>query len=811
MGLWALCLAAALAQQDAEADGPLPDPVVIPSAGLAAESGPGLLWVNPALGGYDPDPRWGVFVDVAPGARTREAVSATAGIAGLGAGLRVLRRDGGPTDFTLDLAGAIPLPQRVNVGFAARWNLLSGRRNHVAFDAALAWRPLPWLGLAAVTRRIGRPGDADSPPPQTGLGVAFRPAGRLLVLGLDYLHTFGGPLGGSTVQLSARVRPTSGLLFRAFLDSRLTFGGGFELAFGGGAIGVHASDRGDGSIPAFTAWVASEERDEQLAPPRRAVSAIDLRDPPPYTAARSLLGRAPPTWLDTLETFARTESDPTLRGVLVTLGDGEMSWARWEELRDAFRRLRAAGKIVVVHLRGTVGDGALFAASGAARVLVHPATTVRLTGPSAELFHLRGLLDAVGIGVQVVRRADDKIAAESLTETEPSASELLQRTAALEAVLDELVAALAQGRGRDPADAREWVEGGPYDAAEAERIGLVDGRAYPDQLHAELAAMLGGKVRIVDLAKRPEPVSPWEPPEEIAVVHITGPLVDGRPPALALVDATGSDEVLEVLARVARDPSVRAVVLRIDSPGGSAFAADEIWRAVGRVRASGKPVVASLGGVAASGGYYIAAAADAIWAEPTTLTGSIGVLVTKTNVRGLLDTLGVQATVLRTGRASGLDALSEPWDLVQLARIDAIAQATYDRFLDRVAVGRRLTVAEVERVARGRVWTGREAVEHGLVDEIGGLPEALRHAAALAGLPPGRAMAWTPVGARPSLTEVLTGGLLRPPRLAARASGPESLLRAVGAGAPASLWLLGFGGDEHTWLIDPWLLDENTR
>lgn len=815
----ALPLAAAHGQDADALDPPVRvTPALVPSAGLATEDGPGALWINPANLAYDPDPRWGLFFRGHPGApvgEPRAMAGATAGFAGVSAGVRWLRTDAGRNDIALDLGTGLQLPKRIAVGGGFHWNLVAGQANYVAFDAAIAWRPLPWIGLAAVTRNIGDPGrDLGDAIPETGAGVAVRPLGRTFVLGADYLRRFAPVEHPDLFRFTARVRPTEGLFFRAHLDTTLNFGAGVEVYFGGAGVGLHAEVDDLQGWPAITGFVASEEPEENLAPSKRRVSKLVLRDTPSYEPTLRLFGQGPPTWFEVLEQFRRAEEDPGILGMIVTLDGIALPWARWQELRSAIVRLRTRDKQVLVYLTGAPGTGAVYAASAASDVFAHPATVLDLTGVSQDLVYLGGTLDALGVEIEVVRTGEHKSAAEELTRRGPSDADLAQREAWLDDVHRALVEALATGRQRTTDVARGWVDGGPWSAREAETEGLVDGRAYPDQLDALLTERLGRAPRLIDLARVRRGRSGWDAPDEIAVVYVEGPIVPGTSsPGLFFGPKTaGALTLARQLDLAARDLKVRAVVIRVDSPGGSAFASDAIWRAVERVKAAGKPVVVSMGGVAASGGYYVATGADSIWAEPTTLTGSIGVISTKPDVSGLLDRLGMTTTQLRRGRMAGADSVLRGWDPLERARREALVGEIYATFVDRVATGRGMTTEAVEAVAGGRVWSGVDAREEGLVDELGGLMEAIDHARVLADIPERRSVEVVGVRTPSGLLERIlpgTAGLSAALRARRIAQARERLalggLLDAAPLRPVLTWAqLEATVPEPLWLLDPW-------
>ncbi len=790
---------------------PEPEVPIVPSAGLAAESGPGALWVNPANMAYDPELRWAAYGRWDEDAPHPWSGAATAGIGGFSGGLRWHADDTG-SDFAVDLGVAVRLPKRIAVGGALRFHIPHDAPSIVGFDLAASWRPLPWIGASLVARTVGSRGGLDSPYPQVGGGLAVRPAGRALVLGIDYVHTFGDVFAADLVSATARIRPTRGLFFRASIDSTLRFGAGVELFFGGAGFGLHGGSGDARGFPGTTLYVASDERDETLVRRGRQVDVVTLETAPAYLPEQPLLRRAKPSWLDTLQAFDEVQRAPGLAGTVVLLGDAELDWAQWEELRSAFLRVRAADREVVAVLVGTPGNGALLAASAASQVLVHPAAEVRLTGPAVESWHAGGLLDALGVEVQVARRSDFKTAAEPWTTTEPSSSEREQQRALVTDLHGVLVRALAQGRTRSEAEVKAWVDGGPWSAEEAVRLGIADARAYPDQARALIEERLGGRAKLVDLSKRPPSHSPWEAPDRIAVVYIEGPITRGPSSRGGLIGGatTGSETIARQLEAAALDVSVRAVVVRVDSPGGSAVAADEIARGVARVQGAGKPVVVSMGGTATSGGYWVAADADAIWAEPSTVTGSIGVLAVKASVAPLLERLGVGTSLVAEGRNAGMDSNLRPWDPIQAQRMQSLVDATYAQFVDRVARGRNLSPEAVEAVAQGRVWSGLAARDRGLIDELGGLQDAVEDAARRAGIPARRAVVTISLRDRRGLAERLLPSLdgMRTTttlRLAARgiSAAPPITLPALLAPVLSGPAVIAAHPEEHLWLLDP--------
>ncbi len=823
-----------------------PDPPLVAAAGVATEDGPGALWVNPAHLGYDPDPRFAAILRLQPlptevtptdyaastGPFRPQALGFTGGIAGVSAGVRWSQRaatDPSQTpasQVTADLAAGVRLPRRLAFGLGLHLHILPGARDYAAFDAGLAWRPLPWLGASAVLRNIGSPGGDLGTPAESGLGIAVRPAGRTLLLGADVVRTFG--LHPKTRGVfTARVRPTRGLYLRAGVTTDLRVDAGVELYFGrvGGALSTvfDADDLSGGTPsthpgapgPALLVQVGTDEPGERIIPAWRQTPTLQVTSLPLDEPSRTLLSRGAPTWLDVEAQLSRVESAPDLRAVILTLSSLPIGLPTAQDLADRLRGLREGGKLVVVHLVGDVDTAALVVAAQAGQVLAHPAATFRLHPPVLESVWLGGALDAIGVEVDVARSGPYKSAAEELTRTSPSPEERAQQQALLDDALASEIAALAKGRGRPPAEVAQWLTQGVLSAPQAVQLGLVDGLAYGDQLPVRVAEIQGmrGEIQPIDLARRPVGRSPWEPPVQVGVIHIRGLIVAGESRAGALGGpTTGAATVVRQLERARRDVKVRAVVLRMDSPGGSAWASEEIARAVSLLRAAGKPVVVSMGDRAASGGYFIAATADRIWAQPATITGSIGVISTHTSFGGLLDKLGIATTELRASLPGPLDGGEAPpstgdpdsplraWDPVEQLRMEAAVRWVAERFQAHVADGRRLPLDTVRELAGGRLWSGEDAKAHGLVDALGGLHAAIDEARSLAHVPPRAPVAVVPVRARTGVVDLLLPELTRD-AFGLQATGGRLLGPAVEA-VDAALQLLG---DPSTsmWMVDP--------
>ncbi len=442
----------------------------------------------------------------------------------------------------------------------------------------------------------------------------------------------------------------------------------------------------------------------------------------------------------TLRALHEAGADRRVAGLLARVG-GPLPWGLAEELRLAVRAFAETGKPCVAWAEGFgEGPGSMAGyvlATAFDEIWLQPGSGVGLLGVGLEATFLRGALDRIGVELEVEQRHEFKNAPDQLTRTEPTPAhrEALERV--VESVSAEAVATIAVGRRLDPNRVRELVDGGPWTAVEAAASGLVDRLGYRDEVLAAVRSRLGGEATLLfaDRWRLRAPRLPRRHRGRVGLVEVRGGIGPGRSRRGPMGQQAGSDTVSAQLRSAAADEHVRAVVVRVDSPGGSAVASETIWRAVGQVQETGKPVIVSMGEVAASGGYYIACPADLIVAAPGTLTGSIGVFGGKLVARDLLDRIGVTSTPVAEGDHALMFSSRRGFSPAERERLAALIDAVYDDFVAKVASGRRRPVAEVEAVARGRVWTGRDALDVGLVDHLGGLRTAVDLARGRAGLP----------------------------------------------------------------------------
>jgi len=482
--------------------------------------------------------------------------------------------------------------------------------------------------------------------------------------------------------------------------------------------------------------------------------------------------------------------DKRVVGLVARIGSAGQTLAQVQELRAAVAAFRASGKTAVAWAE-TFGEAApatvpYFLATAFDEIWLQPSGDVNLIGLSAEVQFLRGLLDKVGVEPQMGQRYEYKNAADRLLRSEMTDAHREAIGRLTESSWQQVVQGVAEARGLTTLEVQEITDRAPLLAKDALDARLVDRIGYGDEVYTSLRRRLGPDVRLLFADKWSRHEQPWarvvrqvkeKKAPGVAVVEGHGGVVMGRSRRTPLMgQVMGSDTVSAAFRAAVKDDKVGAIVFRVDSPGGSYVASDTVWREVVCAREAGKPVVVSMGSVAGSGGYFVACPADVIVAQPGTITGSIGVFGGKAVTAALTDKLGVNYGAVQQGRNSLMYSTHRSFDAAELERLDAFLDHVYADFTGKVAEGRKMTQDAVHAIAKGRVWTGADAAENGLVDTLGGLRDAIRIARERAGLP-------ADAPARPAVT-IPPLARLKPPR---STDDPRT------AAAGVSLWAPGWG------------------
>ncbi|MFI5509303.1 signal peptide peptidase SppA [Mycobacterium sp. NPDC051804] len=499
--------------------------------------------------------------------------------------------------------------------------------------------------------------------------------------------------------------------------------------------------------------------------PDGCVLELDLMSAPPETGGFDPLsmitgGDRPMVLRDAVAAIHRAADDPRVAGLIARVELSAAAPGPVQELRSAISAFSDV-KPSLAWAETYPGTLSYYLASAFREVWMQPSGTVGLVGFATNAMFLRDALDKAGIEAQVVARGEFKSVANRFTESGYTDSHREADTRLIESLQSQVWQAVAESRHLEPSEIDAIADRAPLLRDDAVSGRLVDRIGFRDEAYARIGELVGAPGISPDAdsgdapprlylsrysrASAPRPSPPMPPVlgrkgrPTIAVVTVDGMIVSGRggPQVLPIGNSSaGADTIAAALREAAAEDAVSAVVLRVESRGGSASASETIWREVTRVRDAGKPVVASMGAVAASGGYMVSMSADAIVANSGTITGSIGVVTGKLVARGLKERLGVGSESVRTNANADAWSIDHPFTDAQHAHIEATTNLFYNDFIEQVAEGRGMTVEAVDAVARGRVWTGADALEHGLVDELGGLRTAINRAKVLAGLDP---------------------------------------------------------------------------
>ncbi len=461
--------------------------------------------------------------------------------------------------------------------------------------------------------------------------------------------------------------------------------------------------------------------------PARMVLALDLRSSPPDSshAPDLFFERRTPPVMDTVLALDRAGRDSRVKGVFLQVGSGGLSVAQAEEIGAALIRFRATGRFVVAYAQGFLdtGLGDYLTAASADQIWMEPKSPFGAAGTGAGAIFLRGLFDKIQAVPQIVKRADYKSAADMFMQKDYTPPDREQTTAFLQSWYNSAIKAIAAERKLDARTVIASLQASPQFAEDAQRARLIDRLGYDDEAKHAARVRAGGArlVLVGEYARATEDESMIGQGPHVALIEAAGDIVDGSADRGTLGGSAviAGDDYADAFRKARGDKSIKAILFRINSPGGSVTASAQILEALKEARAAGKPVIVSMGPLAASGGYYVSCAADRIVAEPATITGSIGVLTGKVAIGKSLGMIGVGADEIGVGKNALFDSGFQPYTPDQLANLNEQADVIYTDFMQKVAQGRKLPFVQVQAIAKGRVWTGADAKPRGLVDDLG--------------------------------------------------------------------------------------------
>ncbi len=480
-----------------------------------------------------------------------------------------------------------------------------------------------------------------------------------------------------------------------------------------------------------------------------------------------------------IDRIAKAKADPNVKGLVLRIHGLSLGLAKGHELRQSIGKFRESGKKVYAFLES--GENADYLVATAADEIVMPESGwLMIKGLAAEVTFYKSLFDKLGVTADWMQVGEFKSYGEPFTRTKMSPAFREEIASLLGDSYDLIAESIARRQGIAQADARALIDGGPYSPPAAKAAGLINRIGYADSIEDAVAKSIGvasirldpkygkkneavdlsgfaGFMKMVQMLSGEGPKKPESSASKIALIYASGAIETGKSTSTILGEATiGSESLVKHLREAEKDKTVKAIVLRVDSPGGSALASDLIWREVVRIE---KPIVASMSDVAASGGYYISMGAEKIFAEPGTLTGSIGVTGGKFVLSGLMDKLGVATDTVTVGKNGTIFSINQPFSDTERAAMKRLMDDTYRQFVAKAAQGRKMPFEALEKLAGGRVYTGRQAQKLGLVDEVGTLDDAIAAAKELARIPSDQATELLVLPKAQGFLEALVGPL----------------------------------------------------
>ncbi|HEX7401378.1 MAG TPA: signal peptide peptidase SppA [candidate division Zixibacteria bacterium] len=617
---------------------------------------------------------------------------------------------------------------------------------HEDYDKLSSWkigllaRPLEFLSVGAVAKDLNRPRfEGEKTRISFDFGIAVRPAGDRLTLSADASLGEKEKIKKAVYRFRAEVEPLDGFILSGDIDDKGNFGLGGRINLPTLGAGTYNSVTKDYDYNQGTVYLTlSEDRYRTLLKRKNNFVEIQLSGKLVEENSRvGLFGKTKPTMMDLLESIRRAKEDNSVRGMLLRIESLDWGIAKVQEIRDAILDFKTGGKYVIAFME-LGGNKEYYLATAADKIVLLPSGYLLLNGLEAEVTFIKGTLEKLGIVADLEHIGDYKSASDLLTRTSMSPAHREVVNSLLDDLYDQITQGIAQSRGWTQEETKTKIDSGPFTATEAKRSNLVDTLLFYDQLDDLIKKSTGlspHKVANRSYQKRKYYKYSWTIPPKIAVIYATGMISSGESGTNFLLgDYMGSVTVSKAIQKAREDRTIKAIVFRVDSPGGEGIASDVILREIIKTKGV-KPFIVSMSDVAGSGGYWISSAADTIVSMPASYTGSIGVISGKLSFQGLYQKIGLNIETVKRGKHADIFSSTRQFNAEEREIMQRQIKEFYSEFVQRVARGRKMSEAEVDSIGRGRVWTGRQAQRNGLVDLLGGLDLALAIAREKAGLP----------------------------------------------------------------------------
>lgn len=611
-------------------------------------------------------------------------------------------------------------------------------RNKRVWKSGILYRPAPIVSLGLVVDDINRPiiGEQRLERLYT-LGAGLRPFGEKITFSADGSVRENQPLEKSRFVFRIEAMPKAGISLVTSYRTDGIIRAGITFTIEQSSIGVSSGYRESGFAGGTIYYNQGPVVTSGAMISRGKIASLRIgRNLSHEPRAKKLFGRQEIAFQNLLLGIRKAAHDPQIKGLLVELDDFPLGFASAWELRRALGEFKSSGRKVVVYL-GSPGNIEYYVASLADQIYMPPVGLLELNGLRAEMLHLKGTLDKLGIEAEFISTGKFKTAGDILTRDNISEGDSIQINALLDDIYEIMVSDIAVGRGITENEVRQIIDEGPYGASRALSRRLVSGLCYPDEIKENPERYFGEKYRFTELFAelgKTQVSNYWGDPAHIAIINATGEMTGRTNRESPLVGKImGSKTIADAVKKAAKDRRVVAVVLRIDSPGGEAETADAIYHELEKLKGK-KPLIVSMADVCASGGYYIGCIGDEIVVPEPTITGSIGVIDGKIVTQGLYRKIGANKTIIKRGRHADIRSSWRKLDDEERQLATSEIMWLYDEFKSKVSRWRNMTPAGVDSIAQGRVWSGRDALDIGLASREGGLLEAIDIARARAGI-----------------------------------------------------------------------------
>lgn len=621
---------------------------------------------------------------------------------------------------------------------------------HKDYDKLSSWklgllaRPFEFLSLGAVAKDLNRPRfDGKKTEVSYDFGLAVRPVGGALrdrlTLSVDASFAQNEKLEDATTRFRVETEPLDGFIFFGDIDNDGNFGIGGRINLPNLGAGSYNSVTKDYDFNQGIIYVtSSKERYRTLL--ERGDNFLEVKLSGEIVEENTrvgIFGKKKPTVMDLLTDIGRAKDDKTIKGILLRIDSFDMGLAKTQEIREAISDFKQSGKSVIAFME-MGGNKEYYLASAADKIVLLPTGYLMITGLVAQVTFIKGTLDKLGVVADLEHIGDYKSASDLVTRESMSPAHREVVNSLLDDMYDQITSQIAKGRGWSQEETKSKIDMGPFTAKEAWKADLVDTLLFYDQVDELIKKETGTKPRRLayqTYRKQCYHKYSWAIPPKIAVIFATGSILSGESGRAFLIgDYMGSETISKAIRKAREDKTVKAIVFRVDSPGGEGIASDVILREIILTKGK-KPFIVSMSDVAGSGGYWISCAADTIISMPGTYTGSIGVISGKVSLEGLYEKIGFSIETVKRGKHADIFTTTREFNDEERKVIRRQIEEFYSEFVDKVAEQRGMSHGEVDAIAQGRVWTGRQAKENGLVDELGGLNLALAVAKEKAGLP----------------------------------------------------------------------------